>query len=237
MSPAEGSRWADLLMKVNPDLGTERIVRKNGKRNSAAIRHGRARRWMVRTVRWSAALLCAYVPLADRLPPLMPAPLLNGLALVVGLHAFLPLDGPSRSVQKREALFPTCRTGWARRVRRADTVYPVCGAGSPWAVARHRDRKRLDRSNRRAHNTGRTHGPLRPDRLLARASHRAMPPQPPADGRGPACEGCPRPHVSTESGERRRVHALHGRGGRPVRGCPSRAVRARRPGHQTRLAP
>lgn len=61
-------------MKDNLVSGRERIVRKNGKRNSALGRHGRIRRWTALTARWSAALLCAYVPLVEQLPSLMPAP-------------------------------------------------------------------------------------------------------------------------------------------------------------------
>lgn len=171
MSPAEGSRWADLLKKDNPAPGMERIVRKNGKRNSAHVGHGRAGRWMVLTARWSAALLCAYVPLANELPSLMPAPLLNVLALVAGLHALLPLDGISRTVRTRDAASPACRTDSARRMRTTDTAHPVRAVGTPWSVARHRDRQRLSGPRRRApHAAGRMHRPGRPNRPLVRAS-------------------------------------------------------------------
>lgn len=175
MSPAEGSQRADLLMKDNPAPGMERIVRKNGKRNSADVGRRRAGRWMVLTARWSAALLCAYVPLANQLPSLMPAPLLNVLALLAGLHALLPLDGVPRTVRTRDAASAACRTDSARRVRTADTAHPVRAVGTPWAVARHRDRTRLCGPRPRAHHPGRMHRPGRPNRLLVRAS----------DGSGP----------------------------------------------------
>lgn len=126
---------------------------KNGKRNSVQVGQGRARRWMVLTARWSAALLCAYVPLADQLAPLMPTPLLNILALLAGLHALLPLDGTPPAVPTREAASPVCRSGSERWVRTADTCRPVRAVGSPWAVARLRGRKRLDGPKRAVHTT------------------------------------------------------------------------------------
>lgn len=177
MSPAEGSRWADLLKKDNPAPGMERIVRKNGKRNSAHVGHGRAGRWMVLTARWSAALLCAYVPLANELPSLMPAPLLNVLALVAGLHAVLPLDGIPRTARARDAASPACRTDSVRRLRTADIAHPVRAVGTPWAVARHRDRRRLSGPSRRVHRVaGRMHRPGRPNRPLVRAPDCSGPP-------------------------------------------------------------
>ncbi|MFJ6071711.1 hypothetical protein ACIQFU_12855 [Streptomyces sp. NPDC093065] len=117
-------------------------MRKNGKKNSVHGCHGRARHWAALTARWAAALLCAYVPLVEELPPLMPAPLLNVLALLAALHALLPLDGTSRAVTTGEPASPVCRSGSAHRVRTADTCRPVRAAGSPWSVAHRRDRKR-----------------------------------------------------------------------------------------------
>ncbi len=109
-------------------------MRKNGKTNSAQDGQGRARRWIALVARWSAALLSAYVPLVEQLPPLVPAPLVNVLALLAGVHAILPFnDGAPRTVSPGEPAAPVGRFRSARcvRVRTAAARYPVRALQSP----------------------------------------------------------------------------------------------------------
>ncbi len=61
--------------------------------------------------------LCA---LPERLPPLVPAPLFNVLALLAGVHALLPFDGAPRAVppsgaRRMTATSPGAGTGAGRR--------------------------------------------------------------------------------------------------------------------------
>ncbi|MET8572623.1 hypothetical protein [Streptomyces sp. NPDC004783] len=109
---------------------------KNGKWNS-----GRLGRWVLGVARCTAALLCAYVPLAGQLPaPLLPAPLLNVLALLTALPVLLPAGPGDRLPQGA----PTHRSRPAIRGR-----HPGCRHGV--------------RPVRRP-NSGRTGGPTRPRR-------------------------------------------------------------------------
>ncbi|EHN79908.1 hypothetical protein SMCF_486 [Streptomyces coelicoflavus ZG0656] len=106
-------------------------MRKNGKTNSVQDGQGRARRWIALVARWSAALLSAYVPLVEQLPPLVPAPLVNVLALLAGVHAILPFDdGAPRAVSAGEPAAPVGRFRSARCVRAAATRHPVRAPGS-----------------------------------------------------------------------------------------------------------
>lgn len=196
MSPAGGSRCSDLLMNDDPVPGMESIVRKNGKRNSVHVGHGRrAGRGLVLTARWSAALLWAYVPLASELPSPMPAPLLNVLALLAGLHALLPLDGTPGPLRTRHAAPPRRPGGTARQVPTARTLR---------TVARHRARKRPSSPTHRSHTMAQVRRPARPDRHLVRAS--SCPEQPrPRTNRHRSAQGscCLRFHPPAGTGERR----------------------------------
>ncbi|MFF6787147.1 hypothetical protein [Streptomyces sp. NPDC012510] len=66
---------------------------RGGTRRKGAWNSGRAALWALRAARLTAALLCAYVPLAGQLPALLPDPLLNVLALLTTLPVLLPGEG------------------------------------------------------------------------------------------------------------------------------------------------
>lgn len=193
MSPAGGSRCSDLLMNDDPVPGMESIVRKNGKRNSVRAGHGRrAGRGLVLTARWSAALLCAYAPLASELPSPMPAPMLNVLALLAGVHALLPPHGNPGPLRPRQTPH---RPGTARQAPTACT---------PWTVARHRARKRPGSPRHPAFTMAHVRRPGRTDRLLVQPSSCPEPPRPRTNRHRPAQGSCHRDSFAVHRASARR---------------------------------
>ena len=173
------SGWRDGRMKIW--RGVRDGVRKNGRRYSAEVGH-----WTVRTGRWSAAVLCAYLPLASQLPPLLPGSLLNALALLTALHVLLPSDddrSPRGETRRPRPAHPGRAVRYAHTAGTTRTAGPARATGTTWTVAHHR---RREHHASRAHRSGRSYG-FRAGRCAA--------PRPP-------CPGCPALRGTTGPGQR-----------------------------------